>query len=110
VHLRSVVPLTCVCSMIVFCDAQWKMPKGSCMKWQFLIISEIQFGTKCFCSVHATLLPNKFLFQKLAPFRILDNLPVVVPRQTREGSQIPSFEHGYRVGYKVCISKNLFIV
>jgi hypothetical protein len=33
--------------------------------------------------------------------RILDNLPVVVPRQTREGSQAPGFEHGYRVGYKV---------
>ncbi|KAJ1259634.1 hypothetical protein BS78_10G170700 [Paspalum vaginatum] len=32
---------------------------------------------------------------------ILDNLPVVVPRQTREGSQTPSFEHGYRVGYKL---------
>jgi transmembrane 9 superfamily protein 2/4 len=31
----------------------------------------------------------------------LDNLPVVVPRQTREGSQTPSFEHGYRVGYKL---------
>uniref|UniRef100_A0ACD6AGY8 Uncharacterized protein n=1 Tax=Avena sativa TaxID=4498 RepID=A0ACD6AGY8_AVESA len=32
---------------------------------------------------------------------ILDNLPVVVPRQTREGSQAPGFEHGYRVGYKL---------
>ncbi|VAI89667.1 unnamed protein product [Triticum turgidum subsp. durum] len=31
---------------------------------------------------------------------ILDNLPVVVPRQTREGSQ-PIFDHGYRVGYKL---------
>lgn len=31
---------------------------------------------------------------------ILDNLPVAVPRQRRDGSQTPSYEHGYRVGYK----------
>lgn len=33
--------------------------------------------------------------------RILDNLPVAVPRQRRDGSQTPSYEHGFRVGYKV---------
>ncbi|KAJ3702164.1 hypothetical protein LUZ61_005869 [Rhynchospora tenuis] len=31
---------------------------------------------------------------------ILDNLPVAVPRQRRDGSQTPSYEHGFRVGYK----------
>ncbi|KAK8931034.1 hypothetical protein KSP39_PZI016257 [Platanthera zijinensis] len=31
---------------------------------------------------------------------ILDNLPAAVPRQRRDGSQIPSYEHGFRVGYK----------
>ncbi|URE21445.1 transmembrane 9 superfamily member [Musa troglodytarum] len=31
---------------------------------------------------------------------ILDNLPVAVPRQRRGGSQAPSYEHGFRVGYK----------
>ncbi|ONK76558.1 uncharacterized protein A4U43_C03F29520 [Asparagus officinalis] len=31
---------------------------------------------------------------------ILDNLPVAVPRQSRDGSQLPSYEHGFRVGYK----------
>lgn len=33
--------------------------------------------------------------------RILDNLPVAVPRQRRDGSLTPSYEHGYRVGIKV---------
>ncbi|XP_017697036.1 transmembrane 9 superfamily member 7-like [Phoenix dactylifera] len=32
---------------------------------------------------------------------ILDNLPVAVPRQRRDGSQVPSHEHGFRVGYKL---------
>lgn len=41
--------------------------------------------------------------------RILDNLPVVVPRQTREGSQ-PNFDHGYRVGYKVSISPSRLLL
>ncbi|AQL04082.1 Transmembrane 9 superfamily member 7 [Zea mays] len=40
------------------------------------------------------------LFQKNWACRILDYLLVVVPRRAREGSQTPSFEHGYRVGYK----------
>ncbi|XP_020585765.1 transmembrane 9 superfamily member 7-like [Phalaenopsis equestris] len=31
---------------------------------------------------------------------ILDNLPVAVPRQRRDGIQAPSYEHGFRVGYK----------
>lgn len=31
---------------------------------------------------------------------ILDNLPVAVPRQRRDGVQQPSYEHGYRVGFK----------
>ncbi|XP_072998872.1 transmembrane 9 superfamily member 7-like [Typha latifolia] len=31
---------------------------------------------------------------------ILDNLPVAVPRQRSDGSQAPSYEHGFRVGYK----------
>ncbi|KAJ8470951.1 hypothetical protein OPV22_025294 [Ensete ventricosum] len=31
---------------------------------------------------------------------ILDNLPVAVLRQRRDGSQAPSYEHGFRVGYK----------
>ncbi|XP_020269316.1 transmembrane 9 superfamily member 7-like [Asparagus officinalis] len=31
---------------------------------------------------------------------ILDNLPVAVPRQRRDGSPAPSYEHGYRVGIK----------
>ncbi|KAH7681959.1 transmembrane 9 superfamily member 2/4 protein [Dioscorea alata] len=31
---------------------------------------------------------------------ILDNLPVAVARQRRDGSQIPSYEHGFRVGFK----------
>ncbi|KAL0908024.1 hypothetical protein M5K25_022487 [Dendrobium thyrsiflorum] len=31
---------------------------------------------------------------------ILDNLPAAVPRQRRDASQIPSYEHGFRVGYK----------
>nr|XP_010925004.1 transmembrane 9 superfamily member 7 [Elaeis guineensis] len=31
---------------------------------------------------------------------ILDNLPVAVPRQRRDESQPPSYEHGFRVGYK----------
>ncbi|XP_074582929.1 transmembrane 9 superfamily member 7-like isoform X2 [Curcuma longa] len=43
---------------------------------------------------------------------ILDNLPVAVPRQRRDGSQIASYEHGFRVGYKVkedqyCINNHL---
>ncbi|PWZ08092.1 Transmembrane 9 superfamily member 7 [Zea mays] len=41
------------------------------------------------------------LFQKNWACRILDYLLVVVPRRAREGSQTPSFEHGYRVGYKL---------
>ncbi|XP_074580505.1 transmembrane 9 superfamily member 7-like [Curcuma longa] len=31
---------------------------------------------------------------------ILDNLPLAVPRQRRDGSQIHSYENGFRVGYK----------
>ncbi|CAL9769041.1 unnamed protein product [Musa acuminata subsp. burmannicoides] len=31
---------------------------------------------------------------------ILDNLPVAVPRLRRDGSQAPTYEHGFRVGYK----------
>ncbi|XP_068652047.1 transmembrane 9 superfamily member 7-like [Aristolochia californica] len=31
---------------------------------------------------------------------ILDNLPVAFPRQRRDGSQLTSYEHGYRVGFK----------
>ncbi|XP_058068989.1 transmembrane 9 superfamily member 7 [Magnolia sinica] len=31
---------------------------------------------------------------------ILDNLPVAVPRQRRDGGQSPSYEHGFRVGFK----------
>ncbi|PKA64261.1 hypothetical protein AXF42_Ash009481 [Apostasia shenzhenica] len=31
---------------------------------------------------------------------ILDNLPVAVPKQRRDGSPTPSYEHGFRVGYK----------
>lgn len=31
---------------------------------------------------------------------ILDNLPVAVPRQRRDGSPTPSYEHGFRVGLK----------
>ncbi|KAG0485062.1 hypothetical protein HPP92_009141 [Vanilla planifolia] len=31
---------------------------------------------------------------------ILDNLPVAVSKQRRDGSQSPSYEHGFRVGYK----------
>ncbi|RWW77178.1 hypothetical protein BHE74_00014691 [Ensete ventricosum] len=33
-------------------------------------------------------------------YGILDNLPVAVPRQ-RGGSQAPSYEHSFHVGYKV---------
>lgn len=40
--------------------------------------------------------PSLFAF-----YRILDNLPVAVPRYRRDGSQAPSYEHGFRVGYKV---------
>lgn len=32
-------------------------------------------------------------------FRILDNLPVAVQRQRRDGNQLV-YEHGFRVGYK----------
>ncbi|CAL9102057.1 unnamed protein product [Musa textilis] len=32
---------------------------------------------------------------------ILDNLPVAVPRQRRDGSQVATYEHGFRVGYKI---------
>ncbi|XP_008808506.2 transmembrane 9 superfamily member 7-like isoform X2 [Phoenix dactylifera] len=31
---------------------------------------------------------------------ILDNLPAAVPRPRRDASQPPSYEHGFRVGYK----------
>ncbi|XP_010904776.1 transmembrane 9 superfamily member 7 isoform X2 [Elaeis guineensis] len=31
---------------------------------------------------------------------MLDNLPVAVPRSRRDESQPPSYEHGFRVGYK----------
>ncbi|KAI3727317.1 hypothetical protein L1987_67130 [Smallanthus sonchifolius] len=31
---------------------------------------------------------------------ILDNLPVAVLRQRRDGSQSPTYEHGFRVGFK----------
>lgn len=48
--------------------------------------------------------------------RILDNLPVAVPRQRRDGSQTPSYDHGFRVGYKdvlvagvSCIALHFFI-
>ncbi|KAJ6820501.1 transmembrane 9 superfamily member 7-like [Iris pallida] len=37
---------------------------------------------------------------------ILDNLPVAVPRQRRDGSQLPSYEHGFRVGYKDMLAGN----
>ncbi|KAJ6794646.1 transmembrane 9 superfamily member 7-like [Iris pallida] len=37
---------------------------------------------------------------------ILDNLPVAVPRQRRDGSQLPSYEHGFRVGYKDRLAGN----
>ncbi|KAJ6814686.1 transmembrane 9 superfamily member 7-like [Iris pallida] len=37
---------------------------------------------------------------------ILDNLPVAVPRQRRDGSQLPSYEHGFRVGYKDVLAGN----
>ena len=32
--------------------------------------------------------------------RILDNLPVAVLRQRRDGSQSTTYEHGFRVGFK----------
>lgn len=32
--------------------------------------------------------------------RILDNLPVAVVRQRRDGSQTTTYEHGFRVGFK----------
>lgn len=32
--------------------------------------------------------------------RILDNLPVAVPRQRQDGSQSTTYEHGFRVGFK----------
>ncbi|XP_008793236.1 transmembrane 9 superfamily member 7-like [Phoenix dactylifera] len=32
---------------------------------------------------------------------MLDNLPVAVPRQRRDESQAPSYEQGFRVGYKL---------
>jgi hypothetical protein len=50
-----------------------------------------------------------YFVSKNVHVRILDNLPVVVPMQTREGSQTPSFEHGYRVGYKVSIT-NYYLI
>lgn len=33
-------------------------------------------------------------------FRILDNLPVAVLRQRRDGIPTPTYEHGFRVGFK----------
>lgn len=44
--------------------------------------------------------------------RILDNLPVAVLRQRRDGSQSTTYEHGFRVGFKgnyagVCFRKHL---
>ena len=45
----------------------------------------------------------RFLF-KLYSFewmcRILDNLPVAVRRQRRDGSPSTTYEHGFRVGFK----------
>lgn len=32
--------------------------------------------------------------------RILDNLPVAVHRQRRDGSPSKTYEHGFRVGFK----------
>lgn len=44
--------------------------------------------------------------------RILDNLPVAVLRQRRDGIQSTTYEHGFRVGFKgnyagVCFRSNL---
>lgn len=48
-------------------------------------------------SIHMFLLLIKVL---KSMHRILDNLPVAVLRQRRDGSQSTTYEHGYRVGFK----------
>lgn len=47
--------------------------------------------------------------------RILDNLPVAVLRQRRDGSPSTTYEHGFSVGFKgnyagVCLSKQLLML
>lgn len=46
--------------------------------------------------------------------RILDNLPVAVLRQRRDGSQSTTYEHGFRVGFKgnyqgVCLNNQMLL-
>uniref|UniRef100_A0A804KR02 Transmembrane 9 superfamily member n=1 Tax=Musa acuminata subsp. malaccensis TaxID=214687 RepID=A0A804KR02_MUSAM len=41
---------------------------------------------------------------------ILDNLPVAVPRLRRDGSQAPTYEHGFRVGYKASYKDDKYYI